>query len=142
MEAKMKKLNPNLMVKDVKKTIQFYINKLGFQLMMAVPETQDEILTDIPEDKKIVYALVKNGNVELMFQAEENLKKDISAFSEAKIGASVSFYIEVENVENFYDKIKKKTEVVKELSTAWYGMNEFYIRDNNGYILGFAEQAS
>lgn len=30
--------------------------------------------------------------------------------------------------------------MVKELSTTWYGMNEFYIRDNNGYVLGFAEQ--
>lgn len=36
--------------------------------------------------------------------------------------------------------LKKKVEIAKELSTTWYGMNEFYIRDNNGYILGFAEQ--
>ena len=30
--------------------------------------------------------------------------------------------------------------MVKELSTTWYGMKEFYIYDNNGYVLGFAEQ--
>lgn len=29
---------------------------------------------------------------------------------------------------------------VKELSATWYGMNEFYIYDNNGYVLEFAEQ--
>ena len=26
-----------------------------------------------------------------------------------------------------------------ELKTAWYGMQEFYLKDPNGYILGFAE---
>lgn len=87
----MKKLSPNLMVKDVKETIGFYKNNLGFKLVMAVPETQDGILTEIPEDKKIVYALVKNGNVELMFQAEESLKEDITIFANSIIGASVSF---------------------------------------------------
>ena len=47
---------------------------------------------------------------------------------------------EVEKLEDFYNKIREKVNVVKELSTTWYGMNEFYIRDNNGYILGFSEQ--
>ena len=136
----MKKLNPNLMVKNVKETVEFYKNYLGFELTMAVPETQDGILTEIPEDKKIVYAMVKNGGVEIMFQAEESLKKDISVFADSKIGASVSFYIEVEKLEDFYKEIREKVEIVKELSTTWYGMNEFYIRDNNGYILGFSEQ--
>ena len=42
-----KKLTPNLMVKDVKETIEFYQNKLGFKMTMAVAETQDGILTEI-----------------------------------------------------------------------------------------------
>ena len=136
----MKKLSPNLMVKNVKKTVEFYKNILGFELVMAVPEAQDGILTEILEDKKIVYALVKNGNVELMVQDEKNLKKDLTVFANSKIGASVSFYIEIENLDKFYNDIKEKVEVVKEVSITWYGMKEFYIRDNNGYILGFAEQ--
>ena len=136
----MKKISPNLMVKDVKETVGFYNNNLGFKLIMAVPETQDGVLTEIPEGKKIVYAVVKNGNVELMFQEEKSLKKDITVFANSEIGASVSFYIEVENLEDFYNEIKEKVEIAKELSTTWYGMNEFYIRDNNGYVLGFAEQ--
>jgi uncharacterized glyoxalase superfamily protein PhnB len=136
----MKKIMPNLMVKDVKETVEFYENNLNFNLEMAVPETQDGILTEIPETKNIVYALVKNGNVELQFQVEETLKKDITVFVDSTIGASVSFYMEVENLDAFYEEIKGKVEVVKELSTTWYGMNEFYIYDNNGYVLGFAEQ--
>ena len=136
----MKKMMPNLMVKDVKETVGFYKDNLGFEFVMAVPKTQDGILTDIPEDKNIVYALVKNGNVELQFQAEETLKEDITVFAGSTIGASVSFYMQVENLDAFYNELKGKVEVVKELSTTWYGMNEFYIYDNNGYVLGFAEQ--
>lgn len=136
----MKRLNPNLMVKDVKETVEFYKNNLGFELDIAIPETQDGVLTEIPKDKKIVYAHMKSGGVEIMFQSEESLKEDVPVFADAEIGASVSFYILVEKIEDFYNQVKEKVEVVKELSTTWYGMNEFYIRDNNGYILGFAEQ--
>jgi len=139
METTMKKLNPNLMVKDVKKTVEFYQKNLGFQLIMAVPETQDGILNEIPVDKKVVYALVKNGDVEIMFQAEKSFKEDVPVLKDAQIGASCTFYIELENVEDFYNSIKDKVDVVKEIFTTWYGMKEFYIRDNNGYILTIAE---
>jgi len=136
----MEKMTPNLMVKNVKETVEFYRSNLNFNLVMAVPVTQDGILTEIPKDKDIVFALVKNGNVEFQFQTEESLKKDISIFKDTMIGASASFYININNIDVFYNSVKEKVEVVKELTTTWYGMNEFYIRDNNGYVLGFAEQ--
>ena len=134
-----KKLNPNLMVKNVNETVGFYKKNLGFELVMAVPETQDGILDKIPEDKNVVYALVKNGNAEIMFQSEESFKEDVPALKDSEISASCTFYIELENLEGFYNKIKTEVDVEKELFTTWYGMKEFYIRDNNGYILCFAE---
>ena len=136
----MEKMTPNLMVKNVKETVEFYRSNLNFNLVMAVPVTQDGILTEIPKDKDIVFALVKNGNVEFQFQTEESLKKDIDIFKDTNIGASASFYININNIDIFYNTVKEKVEVVKELAATWYGMNEFYIRDNNGYVLGFAEQ--
>lgn len=135
----MDKLNPNLMVKDVRATVDFYQKNLGFEFVMAVPETQDKILDTLDTEQPIVYALVKNGNVEMMFQVEESFKEDIPALKDVAFGASCSFYIEIKNLEDFYAKVKDKVEVVKELFTTWYGMKEFYIRDNNGYILAIAE---
>jgi len=32
-------------------------------------------------------------------------------------------------------------EIVQDLATTWYGMREFYIRDLDGYLLGFGEKA-
>ena len=139
MEATMKKLTPNLMVKNISETVKFYVGTLGFELIMAVPETQDGMDKEIVDDKKYVWAQVKNGMVEIMLQEAESLKQDVAAFADSQIGASASFYIETENIECFYNKIKNKVEVVKELAISWYGMNEFYIRDNNSYVFCFAE---
>lgn len=126
------------MVKDVREAVEFYEN-LGFKTIMAVPESQDVILDSLDTDKPIVYALVKNGNVEIMFQASDSFKKDIPALKDMTYGASCSFYIEVKDVETLYTRVKNKVDIAKELFTTWYGMKEFYVRDNNGYILAFAE---
>jgi uncharacterized glyoxalase superfamily protein PhnB len=50
------------------------------------------------------------------------------------------FYIDVENIEETYKQLEGRVEIAKTLETTWYGMREFYIRDCNGYILGFAER--
>ncbi len=136
----MNKLTPDLMVKNVNETVEFYRNILGFQLVMAVPKNSEEICMEMPKDKELDYALMKNGNVEIMFQTKESLSGDITAFRGMEISASVSFYVDIGNVDKYYEDIKNKAEIVKELHTTWYGMQEFYIRDCNGYILGFAEQ--
>ena len=137
----MNKLTPNLMVKDVNKTVEFYRDILGFQFVMAVPKSSKEICMEIPQDKTLAFALMKNGNVEIMFQATESLSEDISAFKGMKIGASISLYFDIDNIAEYHESLKSKAEIVKELHTTWYGGQEFYIRDCNGYILGFSKQA-
>lgn len=137
--SKFKSLTPNLMVKDVKESARFYMDILGFELIMAVPESQDTVLNNLPEDKNIVYVLLQNGDIQLMLQEEKILKEDIQNFRGKEIGASISLYIDIEDIINLYTSLNSKVTVVKELFTTWYGMNEFYIEDIDGYIIGFAE---
>lgn len=80
--------------------------------------------------------------MEIIFQETESFKKDIPILAESALRASCTFYIKVEDMEKFYASIQDKVEVVKKLFTTWYGMKEFYIRDNNGYVLTFAEAIS
>lgn len=136
----MNKLTPNLMVKDVNKTVEFYGDILGFQFVMGVPINSQEICMEMPKDKQLAFALMKNGNVEIMFQQTESLSGDIPAFKGVKIGASISLYFDIDNIAEYYETLKTKAEIIKELHTTWYGMQEFYIRDGNGYILGFSKQ--
>ena len=128
------------MVDDVNDTIRFYKDVLGFEFVMAVPKNSQEVLMEIPKDRQLIYAMMKNGHVELMFQEKNSLSEDVPALKGFEIGGSVTFYIEVENVEKLFVKLKEKVEIVKELHTTFYGMQEFYLKDCNGYILCFSEK--
>ena len=134
---KVNKLTPNFEVEDIKETVEFYQSVLGFSLVMAVPDTQDGIEQSFSEGKEYVYALVSKDNIEMMFQRTDTFKKDLKMAKDLSIGASVSFYMEIEGLDSFYNEIKNKVKEITEPKLAWYGMNEFYTKDPNGYILGF-----
>ncbi len=137
---KVNKLTPNLEVKDIESTVTFYQSVLGFTLVMAVPSTQDAMDESFISDKDYVYALVKKDGVELMFQRTDSFKQDVTLARGLPIGASVSFYMEVNGLDDFFVSIKDKVDVFTAPEMAWYGMREFYLKDINGYILGFAEK--
>ena len=59
-----------------------------------------------------------------------------------KIGATVSFYMEVEGIQNLYQSLKNEKLEITKLKKTWYGMQEFYVKDLDGYILVFAEKAA
>ena len=137
---KVNKLTPNFEVKNIKETVQFYESVLGFSLVITVPETQNGIEQSFSDGKEYVYALVSKDKVEMMFQRTDSFKKDIEMAKDLPFGASVSFYMEVDGLDSFYNDIKNKVKEITEPKIAWYGMKEFYTKDSNGYILGFAEK--
>ena len=69
----------------------------------------------------------------------DNFQHDIPVLNGVPHGASVLFYIDVEDIDKVYEKINNRVEITKDIETTWYGMREFYIKDCNGYILGFGE---
>jgi len=142
MTVKFKKLTPDLMVSDVAKTVRFYTEKLGFTLAMLVPENEQTIATELADNKIYSYAMVTRGEIFFMFMSKDAYVEDVPALKGMSIGASATLYCDVDNVTELYASFKDNgVEIVKDISTTWYGMKEFYIRDCNGYVLGFAEQA-
>ena len=137
---KVNTLTPNLAVADIRQTVQFYCENLDFELVMVVPETQDGIDAQLLDGKEYVYAMLKKDGTELMFQRIDTLKEDISLFDKDSIGASVSFYMQGKGIDDFYKNLKNKHIQISEMRLTWYGIKEFYVKDNNGYILGFAEE--
>ncbi|MDR3286613.1 MAG: VOC family protein [Prevotellaceae bacterium] len=145
---KITKITPNFAVADVKQTVSFYQDILGFNLIMAVPETQDGVDQQLADNKEYVSAMVVKDNVEFFFQRIDSFKNDTafenlfqSVFAQQQpVGASVSFYMYVEDIESLYNYVKSKNAETTEIHTTWYGMREFYMKDNNGYVLGFAEK--
>jgi len=126
----MKKLTPNVMVENVNKTIEFYKNVLEFETVITVPEAGS-----------FQWAMMKNGSVEIMFQSAEDLAKDIPELKDKEIGGSLTFYIDVSDVEALYEKVKDRVCIVQDLHATFYGAREFAIKDINGYILAFAQNS-
>jgi uncharacterized glyoxalase superfamily protein PhnB len=135
------KLVPNMAVADIRQTVEFYCGNLGFELVMAVPESQDGAEQQLSGDREYVYAMLRKGHAELMFQRLDSFREDVPSVGEIPtIGASVSFYMQGNGIEAFYEELKNKNIQISELKQTWYGIKEFYLKDNNGYVLGFAEE--
>lgn len=136
----MKSLSPNLAVKDIKESVVYYQNNFGFEIEMLVDSLQEDFNPVIKEDKEYIWALIKKGDVSLMLQEKNSMKEDIGNFFN-DISASMTLYIEVDDVESLYEKVKENVEILKPIYETWYGQKEFYIKDINGYILGFSSKA-
>ncbi len=127
--TEMKSLTANLMVADVNETIDFYRDVLGFQLVMSVPE-----------GGKFDWAMMSNGGAQIMFQAIGSVTEEYPAFKDTEVGGSLVLFIVLEGIDEFHESIKDKAKIVVDLHDTFYGMREFSIEDNNGYVLTFAEE--
>lgn len=123
----MESLSPNIFVNDMKATVSFY-RILGFEITMSVPETGDDL----------VWAMMTNGKVAVMFQTFESLADDLPQINRTD-GGSLLLYINLTNIQSFFEEIKDKVTVLKGLEKTFYGATEFSILDNNNYVLTFAE---
>jgi uncharacterized glyoxalase superfamily protein PhnB len=128
------------MVRDLQASIAFYQNILGFSIRMAVDDEKNILVTGISPETKFIYAQLEKDGVEIMIQQQSSMVEDLPVFSGCDICASVTFYMIVEDIDELFQQVRGKADCIRELGTSWYGMREFYIRDLDGYILGFAEQ--
>ncbi|MCD7973198.1 MAG: VOC family protein [Candidatus Azobacteroides sp.] len=128
--AHLKDATPNLMVKNVKETVEFYQQILDFDLVDAVQH-----------DTHWEFAIVCSGNVMFMFQEEVSLKKEYPQLCNFSKGGGLTFYIHVADIEALYKKLESRVTIVKEMHITFYGSKDFAIEDCNGYILTFSQQA-
>jgi uncharacterized glyoxalase superfamily protein PhnB len=124
-----KDLMPNLMVKDVNKTVDFYKNVLEFNILQTVPESGD-----------FVFAIVNANGVLISFQEEKSIKDEYSQLNSFAQGGGITLYIHVTDVNELFEKIKNKSKIAKELHKTFYGSTDFAIEDCNGHILTFSQQ--
>jgi uncharacterized glyoxalase superfamily protein PhnB len=124
-----KKLTPNLVVASVERSLAFYVNTLGFERGMTVPDASP-----------FVFASVTSGPVEMFFNDAAAAVKEYPAFSGKPIGATGTLFIEVDGVDALHDRLKSTVKIVMPLVTQFYGTREFAIEDPDGYVVTFAER--
>lgn len=118
MSMKLKGLVPMLWTQDLESSILFYRDVLGFACVGRMEG----------------WASLRKDDVELML----SLPNAHETFD--KIQFTGSFYFHPENVEEVWERVKDKARVVYPPEDFEYGMREFAIRDNNGYILQFGQE--
>lgn len=126
--TKLESLTPNIMVKDVNATLDYYTSKLGFKLIDTNPEFG-----------QYEWGYVMLDNVGMMFQEEKSLKTEYNEIEPLKVGGALTFYIRIKNINSYYNQISKKANIIKPMNKTFYGTNEFAVMDLNGFILTFSE---
>ncbi len=121
-------ITANIMVKNVKETIEFYEEKLGFSKVLSVPE-EGEVLN---------FAILNKDKISIMLQEQENLLSEYNTLQKGEIIPTFTLFITVDDVLKMYNELKDKVEIAKELHKTFYGKDEFAIFDNNGNILTIA----
>ena len=124
-----KKLTPNLLVSNVERSLAFYVDTLGFERGMTVPDASP-----------FAFASVTSEPVEIFLNDAATAVKEYPSFGGKPIGATGTLYIEVEGVDALHDRIKSTVKVVMPIATQFYGMREFAIEDPDGYVLTFGER--
>ena len=112
-----RRLTPMLRTPDLPGTLAFYRDVLGFELASGALEHG--------------WLALRRDGAELMVSAPNDHEGDTApAFTG-------SLYMEVADVDALWDTVRDRARVCYTPETFAYGMREFAIYDNNGYLLQF-----
>jgi uncharacterized glyoxalase superfamily protein PhnB len=117
---RLRELTPMLRTMDLKGSIEFYTTVLGFECDGASEEWG--------------WASVRRDNVAIMFA----LPTEPEPFNGPCFTGSL--YINPDDVDALWETVKDKARVCYPIETFDYGMREFAIYDNNGYLLQFGHE--
>ncbi len=124
------KLTPNLVVRDVAASMQFYKTVLGFQPAITVPE-----------QPPYVFGSVTSGSVEIFFNDHKAVAQEYPSLGAKPIGGSLTLFIEVQGIEEVLAAVQKSgAKITMPLKDQFYGMREFAFEDPEGWILTIAER--
>lgn len=119
------KLTPILLADDVAGCVEFW-NALGLETTISVPG-----------ETGLVFAILSNGEVELMYQSKGMAGAENPAVTEG-VNRSIIF-MEVGSLDDILPFASEQDIVAPEHTTS-YGAREIYIRDPAGNVIGFSEQ--
>jgi uncharacterized glyoxalase superfamily protein PhnB len=122
-------VTPNLIVRDMSKSLAFYRDLLGFTITMNVPEAEPFVFTGLERDGVPVFL----NDVKATLDDHPDMAK-------VPPGGTATLFFDITGVDELHDQIKSKTAIVMPLKTQFYGMREFSVKDPDGHLITFAER--
>lgn len=120
---KLNSMTPMLETEDLKRTIEFYRDVLGF-----------ECRATFPEDAEPVWASLNKDGVTVMF----SIRNAHSTIERPTLTGSL--YFRPDDVDEAWALLKDRAAVEYPIENFDYGMREFAVRDCNGYLLQFGQE--
>ncbi|MGI9504891.1 MAG: bleomycin resistance protein [Geminicoccaceae bacterium] len=124
-------LVPELYVRDIRRSLDFYMEILGFVILYQREEEN--------------FAYLKRENAELMLDQIGESRDWITGELNDPLGVGINFQIEVSNVSLLHQNLRThKIEPFLKMEEAWYRKNDHYVgnkqfmvQDPDGYLLRF-----
>jgi len=119
-------ISPLLAVRNMKQTVEFYKNSLGFKLGMTFSDADNLEYADLSKDGMV-----------LMFIPAQNH----GIGSEEKLGIGVNIYMNIDgDIDEYYNELKNKNvRIAVEIKDELYGVRDFTVEDIDGYKLTFSQ---
>jgi uncharacterized glyoxalase superfamily protein PhnB len=114
------KVVPMIHVPDVRATVDWY-QGIGFTVIDTYGDSGDGLS----------FALLSFGSSEVMFNS--------GGQPSTRRRREVDLYVYADNVDDLYQRLKYRVEVVEGLHDTFYGMREFIIRDLNRFWVTFGQ---
>jgi len=133
MDAEWAKLVPEFDVTDLKKSLDFYVGKLGFIVKYG------------REEDNFVY-LDKEGSQIMLEQIDTKDSHWLTGDLEKPFGRGINFQIEIADAVSLYNNLKRENfQMFDEREEKWYrvsedllvGQTQFLVQDPDGYLLRF-----
>lgn len=122
-------VTPNLLVRDVKKSTEFYRDVLGFTMGETVPDKEP-----------FVFVWMKRDEVSVFLNDITAAAHDYPAAASMPAGGTAAMFFIVSDVDGYHAMVAPKASVIMPLKTQFYGMREFAVTDPDGHIITFAER--
>ena len=123
----MRKLTPVLVVDEIEPCLPFWVDRLGF-----------EKTVELPEGSRLGFVILKKDEVEVMYQSRASVEKDIAALVPEKGGHPIALFIEVSDVAAV-ERALRGFEVILPRRKTFYGMDEVGLKEPGGNSVIFAQ---
>ena len=123
----MEKLSPVLVVDEIEPCLPFWVDRLGF-----------EKTVEVPEGSKLGFVILRKDDVEVMYQSRESVQKDVPAMLPERGGHQIGLFIEVSDV-GAIERALEGVDVILPRRKTFYGMDEVGVREPGGNAVIFAQ---
>lgn len=117
-------LTPELVVEDVAKSIEFYIQIVGLKLI----EGNDN------------WGRLGSERGEIILMLKNDFDQEIPGLGRPKNEGWFLLVVEVTEIEGLFKEIAGKMVVKRKLTNTLYGTKEFTIEDPDGYLVQFSQK--